>query len=263
MLTAYQNRRWDSEFLTLQKLLKANALGELTDVQINYDVDNPAWIQGWTDPEYKEGSGEGMLYGLGSHSLDQALQVLGRPEYITGFIRSLRTDKDGNRIVSEIDDTFMVVLEYAGGNGGKAPVMCTVKTTVVNTVKEPVKYFVRGRKGTFIKYGECVQEKHTFAGMLSTDDGFGVDEKENWGDLVTLDKVELDGVQQTYDEERKKWVGKVRTEKGYWRGLYENLAKAVRGQEEVYVKATESRDGLRVMELARESARTGRKVEWS
>ena len=259
-MTVYQNRRWDAEFLTLQKLLKQDALGELTDVVIHYDFASPAWIQGWTDRAYTEGSGEGMMFGLGSHSLDQALQLLGRPSKVTGFIRSLRHDKEGNRIVSEVDDTFMIVLEYDGGNG-KTPVMCTVKTSVVNVVSEPLKLHVRGRNGTFIKYGECVQENQNAAGMKSTDESFGVDDEENWGSLVTSQKVE--GAQQEWDEKRQKWIGKVKTERGYWRGLYENVAGAILGREELKVKAEESRDGIRVLELARESARKGRSVEWS
>ncbi|KPI42406.1 putative oxido [Cyphellophora attinorum] len=257
ILTVYQNRRWDSEFLTLQKLLKQDALGELTDVTIHYDFEMPAWIQGWTQPEYEEGSGAGMLYGLGTHSLDQALLVLGRPERVTGFIRSLRVGEGGERVVSEVDDTFMAVLEY----GKERPVVCTVKTTVVNIVEQPLKYFVRGRKGTFTKRGECVQEKQTNEGMKSTDEGFGQDEERDYGDLVTVDKVE--GAVQNWDEGRKKWIGKFPTESGYWRGLYENLAKAVRGEEEIKVKAEQSRDGLRLIELVRESVRKGSSVLWT
>jgi predicted dehydrogenase len=96
ILTVYQNRRWDGEFLTLKKLLGRgnggggkNALGELTDVEIHYDMEMPAWIQGWTTKEY-QARGEGMMFGLGSHSIDQALQLLGRPSVVTGWGRALR-----------------------------------------------------------------------------------------------------------------------------------------------------------------------------
>jgi predicted dehydrogenase len=106
-----------------------NALGELTDVQIYYDIPSPPWISGWTSKEYT--AGEGMMFGLGSHSLDQALWLLGRPSKVTGKIRSMREFLKGEE--SEVDDTFMVVLEYDG-----KPVVCTVKTTVVSVLRQPL-----------------------------------------------------------------------------------------------------------------------------
>ncbi|ETN40721.1 uncharacterized protein HMPREF1541_05001 [Cyphellophora europaea CBS 101466] len=248
VLTVYQNRRWDSEFLTLSHLVQEKkALGELTDVQIHYDVPFPAWIQGWTDPQYSEG--EGMMFGLGSHSIDQALLLLGRPSRVTGWIRSLRG------VESEVDDTFTVVLEYEG-----RPVMCTVKTTVVNVMRDPLKYFVRGREGTFVKFGECRQEEHSLKGMKATDDGFGRDEEPCWGELTTNEKVDNC---QTKDEKTGKWIGRYPTKTGYWRGLYENVVAAIRGEAELQVKPEQSRDGIRVMELARQSWKEGRTVPWS
>lgn len=249
VLSVYQNRRWDSEFLTLKHLLTTNALGPLTDVQIHYDVPFPAWIAGWTSPEYTPG--EGMLFGLGSHSIDQALQILGTPTKVTGWIRCLRPN-----VVSEVDDTFMVVLEYAD-----RPTICTVKTTVVNVLQDPLKYFVRGRTGSFVKFGECKQEEHRFAGMQATDEGFGVDEERLWGTLTTKEKVE--GCEQVFDEKSQNWVGRFPTKTGYWRGLYENVVAAIRGEAELEVKPEQSRDGIRVMELARQSWKEGRTMPWS
>lgn len=251
ILTVYQNRRWDSEFLTLTHLIdEHDALGPLTDVEIHYDVPFPAWIAGWTDRAYTPG--EGMLFGLGSHSIDQALQLLGTPSKVTGWIRCLRDDA----LASEVDDTFTVVLEYAD-----RPTLCTVKTTVVNVLRDPLKYVVRGRAGTFVKWGECMQEAHTSRGMKATDEGFGVDEERLWGELTT--KKKIDGGRQSYDEPSGTWVGRYPTRTGYWRGLYENVVAAVRGEAELIVKPEQSRDGIRVMELARQSWKEGRTIEWS
>ena len=252
VLSVYQNRRWDSEFLTLKQLVGTDggggALGALTDVQIHYDVPFPAWIAGWTDPAYRPG--EGMLFGLGSHSIDQALQLLGTPSKVTGWIRCLRPG-----VVSEVDDTFMVVLEYAD-----KPTICTVKTTVVNVLRDPLKYFVRGRQGSFVKFGECKQEEHLFAGKKPTDAGFGVDDERLWGTLTTKERVDAC---QAFDEASQNWVGAYPTKTGYWRGLYENVVAAIRGEAELEVKPEQSRDGIRVMELARQSWKEGRTVPWS
>ena len=248
VLSVYQNRRWDSEFLTLKHLVASNAFGPLTDVQIHYDVPFPAWIAGWTAPEYR--AGEGMLFGLGSHSIDQALQLLGTPSKVTGWIHCLRPG-----VVSEVDDTFMVVLEY-----DDKPTICTVKTTVVNVLRDPLKYFVRGRQGSFIKFGECKQEEHTSAGMKATDEGFGVDDERLWGTLTTKERVDE---RQAFDEASQNWVGAYPTKTGYWRGLYENVVAAIRGEAELEVKPEQSRDGIRVMELARQSWKEGRTMPWS
>jgi predicted dehydrogenase len=256
ILTVYQNRRWDSEFRTLRHLTSpsVNALGELTDVTIHYDIPSPAWISGWTERDYRPG--EGMLFGLGSHSIDQALLLMGRPSKVTGWIRALRDGMPGDGRGSEVDDTFVVVLEYEG----KAT-MVTVKTTVVSVLREPLKYMVRGREGTYVKWGECVQEKHTGEGRKADEEGFGVEEERLWGDLTT--KREVDGARQTKDEASGLWVGKFPTIPGYWRGLYENVVGAIRGEVELEVKPEQSRDGIRVMELARQSWKEGKAVPWS
>jgi predicted dehydrogenase len=153
-------------------------------------------------------------------------------------------------------DTFVIVLEYAD-----KPTICTVKTTVVNVLRDPLKYVIRGSDGSFIKFGECHQEAHTANGTSTEDPEFGKDEERLWGQLTTRECFDED--HQTYDEASKKWIGAYPTVTGYWRGLYENVVAAIRGEAELEVKPEQSRDGIRVMELARQSWMEGRKVPWS
>lgn len=75
----------------------------------------------------------------GSHTIDQALALFGIPASVTGFLRANRG------IESEIDDTFTIVLQY------KSNLVVTVKTAVITNMKEQLKCWVRGTKGTFIK----------------------------------------------------------------------------------------------------------------
>lgn len=63
VLTVYQNRRFDSDFLTLQHIVKSGALGEIRDAQMHFDFRMPSWVMGWTQKEYA--SGQGMTFGLG------------------------------------------------------------------------------------------------------------------------------------------------------------------------------------------------------
>lgn len=89
-----------------------------------------------------------MLFGLGSHSIDQALLLFGHPSSVTGFYRSLRG------VETKVDDSFTVILQYAGEKaekGGKGNLIVTVKTSVVATMVQPLKHFVRGYDGTWIK----------------------------------------------------------------------------------------------------------------
>lgn len=74
---------------------------------------------------------------------------------------------------------------------------------------------------------------------------------------------EFDAKYQTLDPETKKYTGKYPTVRGRWMGLYENVADAINGKAQLEVKATQSRDGIRVLELARKSHNEGVTVPWS
>jgi predicted dehydrogenase len=89
-----------------------------------------------------------MLYGLGTHSLDQTLLLFGKPKSVTAFTRVLREGK------GRADDSFTVVLQYDGDEKeGSGDLICTVKTTIVSTLpmERQLKFMVRGREGTFLK----------------------------------------------------------------------------------------------------------------
>lgn len=86
--------------------------------------------------------GEGMMYGVGSHSIDQALVLFGRPSSVTAFLRSLRG------VESEIDDTFTIILQY---DGEQKDLLVTIKTTIVSPMVDQLKTFVRGTEGSLIK----------------------------------------------------------------------------------------------------------------
>ena len=142
ILTVFQNRRYDSDFRTLQRVISTGCLGAITEFQNNYDMDDPEWVRGWTSETTVPG--EGMLYGLGTHSLDQTLLLFGKPCSVTAFTRALRQKGAAS------DDSFTVVLQY---DGDKSDLVCTVKTTIVSKLpmERQVKFVIRGRDGTFLK----------------------------------------------------------------------------------------------------------------
>ncbi|KAK3382544.1 hypothetical protein B0T24DRAFT_601946 [Lasiosphaeria ovina] len=248
ILTVFHNRRFDSDFLTLDHLLKNDALGEVREAEIHFDLPTPAWISGWTKKEYSPG--EGMAFGLGTHTIDQALVFFGRPSSVTAFLRSNRG------VESDVDDTFTIILQYDRQN-----LVVTVKTAIVSHLKDQLKYFVRGTKGSYLKFGFCPQEERAIAapGKPATDD-YGVEDERIWGTLTTT--AEFDASQR-FDPVSKLYIGKYPSLRGWCRGYYENVVAAIRGEQEVCVKPETARDGLRVIELARLSHERGCTIPWS
>ncbi|SPO02200.1 related to dehydrogenases and related proteins [Cephalotrichum gorgonifer] len=245
VLTVFHNRRYDSDFRTLQHLISLDALGSIRDAEIHFDFRSPSWISGWTKPEYEPG--EGMGFGLGTHTIDQALALFGRPRSVTAFFASNRG------VVSEVDDTFTIFLGYAGN------LTVTVKTAIVTHMKEQLKFFIRGTEGTYLKFGYCPQEANAIANPAqpASDPSFGKEDPAIWGDLSTTRQIDPS---QTFDDASKLYVGKYPSLDGWCRGYYENVVDAIRGKAEVTVKPETARDGLKILELARESHNTGRTV---
>ncbi|KAF2165102.1 hypothetical protein M409DRAFT_67390 [Zasmidium cellare ATCC 36951] len=249
LLTVYQNRRYDSDFLTLRHHISQGAFGKITEFANHYDVDDPPWIHGSGSRE-PLGPGERLLYGLGAHSIDQTLVLFGRPRRVFAVVRSLVVE----------GDTFTMILQYEDSD-----LVCTIKTTPVSPVPPAfaLKYWVRGTKGVLIKNGEDVQIEHLLEkGLEVTDEGFGVEPERYHGYLTT--REEIDGKFETPSSESAvKFDGRVPSLRGCYADFYRDVVAAVRGEREVVVKPEESRDVIRCIEFARESAETGKVVEWS
>ncbi|KAK7398542.1 hypothetical protein QQX98_012090 [Neonectria punicea] len=252
ILTCFQNRRWDADFQTLKQVIDKGALGDIKEAELHYDFEKPPWLHLMTEKKYTPGSGH--AFGLGTHSVDQALALFGRPKSVTGFFRAQRD------IDSEVEDSFTIILQY---DGVQKDLLVTVKTSVVSPLSQQLKQLVRGTKGSFIKFQQrstCPQEEQIAAGKGPLDEGFGVESDEFRGILTTYD--EFDSSVQKYDPETKKYTGRYPTITGRWMGVYENVADAINGKAELAVKAIQSRDGLRTIELARESHDKGVTVQW-
>lgn len=233
-------RRYDSDMQTLIKLHTSNCLGEITEAEIHYDLDLPFWMQNMTDPGWQPG--DGMNFGIGCHSLDQALYLFGQPKSITAFYRTLRG------IESKSEDSFSMILQYAN-----SPLIVSVKTNVRSTMRYPLKYFIRGNDGTFIKFGDDRQEDQlTLQNMKPGDAGFGVEPEDTWGELTTRKQYSDSQVKQG-----ELWIGRIKSEVSSISNYYDDVVRAIRGEIELVVKPETSRDGIRLIELARRSAEQG------
>ncbi|PRY15683.1 putative dehydrogenase [Pontibacter ummariensis] len=225
VLTVYHNRRWDSDFKTVKKIIASNLLGELAEYEAHFDrFRNEIKPNTWKEESLP---GSGILYDLGSHLIDQALYLFGKPRAVYGDIRAQRQN-------SGIADNFEVVLHYEH-------LKVTLKAGML--VKEPGPHFILlGNEGAFVKYGMDVQEAALKAGELPQNQtDWGVEPEELWGTLNT-----------TYQGLHLK--GKIKSEAGDYRGLYENVRKAILGQAELNVKPEQVREVIRVIELAMQSS---------
>jgi scyllo-inositol 2-dehydrogenase (NADP+) len=225
VLTVYQNRRWDSDFRTVKKLLDNEMLGRVVEYEAHFDRFRPQL----TPDTWKEEPlpGTGLLYDLGSHLIDQVLYLFGPPQEVAGDLRIQRTE-------GKIIDHFDVTLYYQDG------LKATLKSGML--VKQPrPRFHVLGDKGSFVKYGLDVQEAALKQGHSPANSpDWGIEPKEIWGKLDT----EVNG---------QHFIGMVQSEPGDYRGYYENVQKAILGLEELVVKPEQALQTIRIIELAMQS----------
>ncbi|SDK19122.1 oxidoreductase [Sediminibacillus albus] len=165
MLSVYQNRRWDSDFLTVKELIDNENLGTINTYIAHYDRFNPEPNYQWREQKQK---GSGMLYDLGSHLIDQALHLFGEPQEVF-------CDLWNQREASLVDDYFHIILGYQ-----RMRVILHCGSIVK---QQGPKYLIHGSKGSFIKYGIDGQEAALIAGELPDNKNWGEDKPEWYGTL--------------------------------------------------------------------------------
>jgi scyllo-inositol 2-dehydrogenase (NADP+) len=174
MLTVFQNRRWDGDFLTVRDIVKQNLLGRLVDFESHFD----RYRYGIQPDTWKEraDAGAGVLYNLGSHMIDQALVLFGMPKAVTAQIRIVRTR-------GEVDDWYDVKLHYDD---------LTACTKSSYLVREPgPRYILHGALGSYVKHGLDPQEEALKHGQVPGAPGWGKESQEWWGVLNTEVKGSL------------------------------------------------------------------------
>jgi len=221
ILTAYQNRRWDSDFLTIQKLLAAGKLGDIVEYECRYDRFRPVVpTESWKEKKVDVG---GNLYNLGPHLLDQALVLFGTPQTVTADIRSARPN-------SEIDDYFDVRLNYADKQ-------VILKSSLV-VYDNFLRYTLHGTNGSFIKGGLDVQEETLRKNILPNQEPWGVEPEDRWGKLSSPE-----------------FTGIIESEAGNYMPFYDNVYEAIVEGAELAVKPEEILRTCRVIDLAFKSSK--------
>jgi predicted dehydrogenase len=229
LLTVFQNRRWDGDFLTVRRLLAEDALGPVRRFESRFERWSPAPRPGWRESGDPAEAG-GLLYDLGAHLVDQALQLFGP-------VRTVYAELDRRRAgVVAADDVF-VALAHASGTRSH------LWMSKVAAQRGP-RFRVLGERAAFTKHGLDGQEPAMATGGVPGSPGWGEEPPERWGVLGE------DGAARP-----------VTTEAGRYLAFYEAVAAAVRDGAPPPVDPADAAAALDVIEAARTSAERGQVVE--
>jgi scyllo-inositol 2-dehydrogenase (NADP+) len=160
-VTVFHNRRWDGDFLTVKRLLREDALGQITRFESRFERFRPQIKEGWReggDPS----QGGGVLLDLGPHLVDQALTLFGPPTRVHGELRIRRAG-------AHVDDDAFIALEHAGG------AISHLWMSAIAPLYGP-RFRVSGLESGFASDGLDPQEDQLRGGMSPGAAGFG--EKE-------------------------------------------------------------------------------------
>ncbi|HVT98761.1 MAG TPA: Gfo/Idh/MocA family oxidoreductase [Acidobacteriaceae bacterium] len=232
-VTAYQNRRWDGDFKTVRQVIASGELGRLVSFESHFDRFRPAPRSDvWRE---SGGPGGGTLFDLGPHLIDQALTLFGTPASLTA---NVRVEREG----AAVDDAWDVFLEY------EQPRRMTVLLRATSSAcASGPRYILHGTKGSFTKWRLDPQEEQLKAGMRPDSPGFGEEPESAWGELKLC-------------AEPSPVIRRVKTERGDYRGFYENVRDVLWGKAELEVTPEEAWRTTRLIELARESSAQGRRI---
>ncbi|MEV8636361.1 Gfo/Idh/MocA family oxidoreductase [Streptosporangium sp. NPDC051023] len=228
MLTVFQNRRWDGDFLTIRRLLSSGELGTVTRLESRFERWRPVPKGGWRETGGAEEVG-GLLYDLGSHLVDQALRLLGPATHVYA-----ESDVRRSGIASD-DDTF-IALTHA--NDARSHLWVSAVAPRLGP-----RFRVLGSRAGYLKNGLDVQEERLRAGLAADSPGFGDEPRERWGTLGT-------------DEDARP----VRTEPGAYLDFYRGVVASLREGTPPPVDPEDAIETLTVLEAARRSAEEGRVV---
>lgn len=225
-LCVYQNRRWDSDFLTVKKVVEEKLLGELIEVEIHYDRYRIALNDKKPHKEKPE-QGVGNMFDLGPHLIDEAIILFGKPDYVFAIIQNHRPH-------SLVDDYFEIKMLYNNFT-------CTLKSSLL--VREPqAGYMLHGTKGSFIKTRSDRQEQNLQDGMSPCSPDWGTEPESDWGILHT----ETDGknIREKYPSIR-----------GSYAEFYKQVYPALQKHNKTPVPLKDSLLNMQIIEAALKSSR--------
>lgn len=222
LLTVFQNRRWDGDYLTVKSLIEAGKLGEVRWLEMAWQRFGPP--RGWRQ---QAAMGGGWFYDLGAHLFDQLLLLI--PQPVTSVYYRRHFDMAGFDIPSHT----LVVIGFENGATG----VCDL--TGMAAIHKP-RFQVLGTQGAFIKYGLDPQEVAMKAGDIDA----AVEAEADFGRLS-------DGETETI----------IPTKPGRWRSYYEHIADILTHRADPIVTLSQARRVIALMDAATQSAETNETVK--
>jgi predicted dehydrogenase len=227
LLSVFQNRRWDNDFLTLRKLLNEGTLGDVWRFESRFERWRPKPKGGWRESGDPAEIG-GLLYDLGSHVVDQALVLFGPAA-------SVYAETDIRRPGAETDDDTFIAITHTSGARSHLYVSAT-------TAQLGPRFRVLGSSAGYVKYGLDPQEAALRDG-LRPGPGWGTEDESLWGRVGSGESPVTGG-------------GRAEpTLPGDYPAYYAAVAKALLEGAPNPVTAREAAAALDVLEAARRSAR--------
>jgi scyllo-inositol 2-dehydrogenase (NADP+) len=227
----FHNRRWDSDFQTIQHVLHEKSLGTLAHFESTFD----RWRPGQSSRVWKDEPDQGgTLLDLGTHLVDQVLALFGLPESLGAEVRREREGEGGN-------DAFTIRLHYFTKQ------TVTVSATSLASLARP-RFHLRGTKGNYWKWGLDLQEENLNKMTRIESPEWGKESSDHWGKLC----VERDGILDTKP---------VEPVPGDYRLFYAGVRDALLGKDKPPVACIDAWRTARILEWAIESSKTHRDVE--
>lgn len=217
---AYQNRRFDSDFIAVEKAVKSEKIGKIIEAHIRFD----RYRNEISPKKFKEEMvpGAGIFYDLGAHMIDQAIALFGVP---IEFIKTYGKYREN----TEVDDFALAHLKYP--NGMNVFVTCSMLV-----VKPQPAYTFYGTKGTLIKHRADEQENQLIAGIALSDPIYGKEKPQKEGYLYTINN------QNEVLEEL------IPSETGNYRLLFDEVYKAIKGDGSYFINHQDIIGQLAILE---------------
>lgn len=228
ILSVFHNRRWDSDFLTVQNIVRSRTLGNISLFINRYDRYRPQPnLARWKE---SQSQGAGTLWDLGAHLIDQTLQLFGLPACLYADVLAQR---EGASAADYFDLTFMY------GNGMRA----NLSSSSLCLHPGP-KYEIHGTEGSFIKFGHDSQEQALIRGEAPTQKDFGKEPETFHGKIMT----------------KNEGIRTIPSLKGCYLTFFEQLSSAISHRTKPPVAAHEALEVVRIIQLCEESSQTGKIV---
>ncbi len=195
----YQNRRYDSGFNAVKKVIESGKLGKLVEVHFRYDrYRNEIGPKYFKEEPY---AASGLSYDLGPHLIDQTISLFGKPEKYQKILTKHREN-------TKVDDYFTIQLSYPN----ELLVFLTASMLVADIQNA---FVINGMLGSFCKNHADVQEEQLLKGMKPTDPNYGLENPNDAGRLIT---VAADGSRN---------IETIASEKGDYNGIFEAIYQSI------------------------------------